>query len=93
MDTVVSAVLSLDLERQDLTDRLLVMALRSLQRHCPSTERAARDLQDHISAACQASSVESRDLRTALGELLALVESYNRREPRAALTFLHSLAN
>lgn len=95
VDVLVDVILKCDRQGEPLRDRDVLGALRSMQRGFASREASVQALFDAMVVAKQESELETYALRRAVGQLLELVQSYDAvgRESRAAIDYLHSIAN
>jgi hypothetical protein len=95
IDTLANAILNADRVREDLNDRVLLLALKSMLRGTGASDSLAIFVQQELDLAVNDAQVDARYRKLALEELIAVVDSYgtDRASPRAALMYLHSMAS
>jgi hypothetical protein len=95
LNVIVESLLAVDRERDDINDRLLLRSLKAFRRSRFTGDMNVDVLQEAMENAIHATSLEMRVIMAATDELISLVEGCgsNRTSPRAALMYLHSMAN
>jgi hypothetical protein len=95
LNAIVESVLQMDRIREDINDRALLNALKAFRRQKSNGEPLVDQLQDTINDSVATTLLEERVIQSATDELIRLVEDCgkNRTSPRAALMYLHSMAN
>lgn len=95
VNVIVDALLSLDLRRDDLDDRAILVGLKSVLRGYAGAEPNAAAVYQVVVEAKRKAEIQPRALRSAIDELISIVTAYGaqRETPRAALTYLHSISS
>ncbi len=95
IDAIANGILKADRDREDLNDRLLLLALKSMLRGAVASDSLALIIQQELDLAINEAQVAARYRKLALEELISVVDSYGteRASPRAALMYLHSMAS
>jgi hypothetical protein len=95
LDAFVAVLLDYDRRRQAVCDREVLAALKGLQRGYPSNEPIVVELHGRLTQLKAEARWETYPIRRATEQLIELLRSYEdgRRDSRAGVDYLHSIAN
>ena len=95
LDAFVALLLDYDRKQRPIGDREVLAALRGMQRGYPSGEAVVVELYGRLTELKAESAWGTYPLRRAIDELIDLLRSYEdgRRDSRAGMDYLHSIAN
>jgi hypothetical protein len=95
LDVIAKAILVVDRAREDVSDRDVLIGLKSVLRGYPTNDSKVQAVYHAVVETRDRFQLQAHPMRAAIDKLLDIIRSYDstRESPRSALTYLHSLSS